>query len=104
MLLVADAPIVTLPLPSVVTCRSAPVLKVMDLPSTVKDEPFAVVEASEFVFVAATSAVAAVIATGVLRLLFDRGAGDRVVGAGSPSRSFAVAPEMAAEVKFDLVE
>ena len=101
-MLPAPTPIVTLPLASVVTLVW-PVEKVMDLPSTVKDEPFAGVEASEFVFVAATSAVATVIATGVLRLLFTA-LPVTVAPVGGPRRLFAVAPAMTAAVTLDLVE
>ena len=62
----APTPIVTLPLASVVT-EVWPVEKVMDLPSTIKDDPFAGVAASVSEFVAATSKVAAVMSTGVER-------------------------------------
>ena len=75
----APMPIVTLPLPSVVTVVE-PVEKVMVLPSTVSVEPLvmAVARSSEVVPAVATSSVAAVIATGGAGVVVEHGgAGDR---------------------------
>ncbi len=98
----APTPIVTLPLESEVTLVCE-VLKVMDLPSTVKLEPFAGVAASVSEFVAETSLVAVVIATAEVRL-FRTAEPVTVLLVPGPSRLLAVAPVMAVEVTLDFVE
>ena len=79
-----------------------PVEKVMLLPLTVKLEPLAGVAASVSEFAADTSLVAAVIATGVVRLLLTV-VPVTVLLVPGPSRLLAVAPVMTAEVTLDLV-
>src|SRR6202012_5768830 len=92
----APTPIVTLPLELVGTDVCA-VEKLMVLPSTVKDDPFAGVGASVSELVAGTSWVEAVIAPAGVRLLLTAEP-VTVLLFGLPSRLLAVAPGMIADV------
>src|SRR5262249_60950230 len=91
----------TLPLTLVVTDVCA-VLKVMVLPSTVKDDPSAGVVASVSAFTAETSLVAAVIGAGTVWLLLTAVPVTVLLG-GLPSRLFTVAPGMIPQPTFDLL-